>query len=105
MAFCTSAPRFALKPVSFNTFPAQFPDNTLRPEFTVSAGVRAGLTVIEAFLTISNIHFIAIYPGFTVWMKLAIHVITSQGFPGDPPGSGDEEDDGCHEIEHHESKM
>jgi hypothetical protein len=52
---------------------AQLPDDTLGPELAVTTRVCAGLTVIEAFLTIPDFHLAALYGSIPIRMMTAFH--------------------------------
>jgi hypothetical protein len=54
-------PRFALILFAtlFGFLAAEFPDDAALAEFAVEAGVRAGLTVIQALLAVGDLHFLA----------------------------------------------
>jgi hypothetical protein len=65
--------RFSLQAGFLVAFLAEFPDHALGPEFTISARVRARLAVLQTFLAIAYLHFLAFYIGFTIGVDQAIH--------------------------------
>jgi hypothetical protein len=50
---------------------AEFPDDAARTEFAVDTGVGAGLTQVQAFLAIAELHFLAKDAGLPVRVKAA----------------------------------
>ena len=61
------------KPVSLFALSAQLPYNALGPELAVSAGVGAGLAVLEALPAIADSHLLTGHVGFTTRMIFAFH--------------------------------
>ena len=55
----------------FGLFAAEFPDDAAGAEFAVEAGVGAGLAVIQAFLAIADLHFLAEDAGVPVRVMAA----------------------------------
>jgi hypothetical protein len=62
----------------FRLFAAEFPDDAALAEFAVEAGVGAGPAVIQAFLAVGDLHFLAQDAGVPVRVMAAfIHKIHS----------------------------
>lgn len=70
-AFC-----LLLKPISFFTFSTKLPNNALWAELAVGARIRAGFTIVKAFLTITDFHLLARDGGFASGMISALHAIS-----------------------------
>ena len=54
-------------------FAAKFPDDAPLAKLAIDAGVGTGLALIQAFLAVIVIHFLAMDARFPVGMKTAIH--------------------------------
>jgi hypothetical protein len=52
-------------------FAAEFPDDAAGAEFAVEAGVGAGLAVVQALLTVGDLHFLAEDTGVPVRVMAA----------------------------------
>jgi len=57
----------------FGFLAAKFPNYAPRAKLAIGAGVGTGLAVIQAFLTIIIIHFLAMDACFPVGVKTAVH--------------------------------
>jgi hypothetical protein len=57
----------------------------LGSKLAIGAGVGACLTVIQALLAITYLHFLAFDVGFSIRMIFALHTGTSVGFSHNPP--------------------
>jgi len=68
---------FPFEAVALFALPAQLPYNTLGAILAVGTGIRTGLTVIQALLTIAYSHFLALNVGLTVRMISALHCFFS----------------------------
>jgi hypothetical protein len=64
---------FFLQSGPFVALLAQFPYDALAAKFTISTGIRASLTVLQAFLAIADFHFLAFYVGISIIVKTAFH--------------------------------
>jgi hypothetical protein len=69
--------RFSFQALFFLAPSAQFPDDALGSELAVTAGVGAGLALIQAFLAISDFHLAAFDGGITIGMVKAFHGVSS----------------------------
>jgi hypothetical protein len=56
---------------------AEFPDDALFSELAVAARVGAGLTMIKAFLAISDLHLVAFHSGIPIRVIKAFHRVPS----------------------------
>jgi len=52
---------------------AEFPYQALGPELAISAGIRAGFAVVQAFLAIADFHLLAFGVSVSILMKKAFH--------------------------------
>jgi hypothetical protein len=64
---------FFLQSGPFVALLAQFPYDALGAKFTISTGIRASLAVLQAFLAISDFHFLAFHVSISIIVKTAFH--------------------------------
>jgi hypothetical protein len=57
----------------FGFFATEFPDDATLTKFTIDARISASLAVIQTFLAVIIIHFLAMHAGFPIRVKTAIH--------------------------------
>jgi hypothetical protein len=68
---------FTFQALFFFALLAEFPDDALFSELAVAARVGAGLTMIKAFLAISDLHLVAFHSGIPIRVITAFHRVRS----------------------------
>jgi hypothetical protein len=66
---------FFFQAIALLALPAKCPYDALLPELAISAGICAGFAVVETFLTVTDLHFLAVHSRITIRVKSAFHVL------------------------------